>query len=86
MNEQKEINLFERHDPFSNGQVFDANAVTYDQDGDYWKQLYWLQRHIVQSFRKANLPNRLAKDYAARYGRDILDRAKAKSLPTEPAV
>lgn len=84
MNEQKEMNLFERQEPFSN--VFDTNAVTYDQDQDYWKQLYWLQRHIVQSFRKANLSNRVAKDYASRYGRDILDRAKAKTVQAEPAV
>lgn len=79
MNEQKEINLFERQDPYSNGQVFDADAVIYKPEEDFHKQLYWLQRHIVQSFRKASFSNSIAKEYASRYGRDILERAKAKT-------
>jgi hypothetical protein len=82
MNSEQE-NVFDirKQDPFANGQVFDQDAVTYDPEQDFHKQLYWLQKYIVQAFRKAGYTNSAAKDYSSRFGRDILERARAKTAP-----
>lgn len=83
MNSEQEINIMDSRaqDPFANGQVFDQNAVVYKPEEDFHKQLYWLQKYIVQAFRKAGYTNNAAKDYASRFGRDILERARAKTVP-----
>lgn len=84
----EEENVFDirKQDPFANGQVFDQDAVTYDPQQDFHKQLYWLQKYIVQAFRKAGYTNNAAKDYSSRFGRDILERARAKTVPVAEAV
>lgn len=69
------LNFFEEPDEFLNPDLYEIQQW---QGLESEKQLYWLQKSIIRVLRGHEVPNRMAKDYAARNGHKILEMMRKR--------